>query len=104
MEQQISKRQVLEHMLIEKAMKDEQFRKLLMESPREALESELGIRFPPEFQIHVLQEDQANVYLVLPSVSAMEDTNTLTDAELQGVGGGAYTDNATCWCNSYFIC
>ena len=79
----------LEQQIIEKAMKDDSFRKHLLEDPKTAFEQETGIILPSSFKITVLQEDQHNVYLILPPVQSGAGEDELTEAELASVAGGA---------------
>jgi hypothetical protein len=84
----MNQRQQFEQRLIEKAMKDEAFRKRLIENPGAAIEAETGMKMPEAFKIKVLEEDPQTVYLVLPQNSAANDIMELSDAELEAVAGG----------------
>ena len=68
----MNQRQQLEQKLIEKAMKDDSFRKQLIENPNAAIEDETGIKIPEAMKIIVLEEDPQTVYLVLPQVYNQE--------------------------------
>jgi len=57
-------------------------------SPRETLETELGINIPDAVNINVLEEDQSSFYLVLPPVINPETEDELSEAELEMVSGG----------------
>ena len=81
-------RQQLEQHLIEKAMKDESFRKLLIENPGAAIEAETGMKIPETVKIKVLEEDPQTVYLVLPSIPVQEGELELSQSELESVAGG----------------
>ncbi len=66
----------LEDQVIKKAMKDDSFRKKLLEDPKIVFELETGVKLPESLNIMVLQEDQNNVYLVIPpfrSIAAEEE-------------------------------
>jgi hypothetical protein len=84
----MTQRQQFEQRLIEKAMKDESFRKYLIENPDAAIEAETGIKTPETMKIIVLEEDPQTVYLVLPPNSFANDILELSDAELEAVAGG----------------
>jgi Lhr-like helicase len=88
MENKNVQRKQLEERLIAKATKDETFRNNLLTSPREALETELGITIPDTVIIKVLEEDQNSFYLVLPPIINPETEDELSEAELEMVSGG----------------
>ena len=81
-------RKQIEEKLIAKATKDESFRKNLLTSPRETLETELGIIIPKAVNIKVLEEDQNSFYLILPPIVNPETEDELSEAELEMVSGG----------------
>ena len=84
----MNQRQQLEQQLIEKAMKDESFRKHLIENPGDAIEAKTGIKIPENMKIKVIEEDPQTFYLVLPSLPAKNRYMELTEAELESVAGG----------------
>jgi hypothetical protein len=88
MENQNQRWKQLEQQLIEKAMKDEQFRRQLVNHPRETIEKEMGIRIPENLSIKILEEDINTLYLILPSVPDQESGSDLTEADLQSIAGG----------------
>jgi len=102
MENQDQQRAKLEQMLIEKAMKDESFRKQLLENPREIVEQETGMKLPAGIDIRVLEEKPDQVFLVLPPVRNTESSEELTEAELSNVAGGipppVATEDWSCSC------
>jgi len=82
--------------LIEKALKDEAFRKLLIDSPAEAIEIETGVKIPESVNIRILEEDPQTIYLVLPYIPSTEAESELSEAELTDVAGGVLTVWAGC--------
>ena len=50
-------RKQIEQQIIEKAMKDESFRKQLLEEPKITLEREVGMRIPDSINVKVIEED-----------------------------------------------
>lgn len=83
-----NQRKQLEEQLIAKATKDENFRKLLLENPRAAIENETGIKMPDTLNLKVVEEDTATFYLILPPVINPETEDELSEAELEMVSGG----------------
>ncbi len=64
-------RRALEAHLISRALRDDEFKRLLISDPRATLESEikrlgLPIRLPDGLKVRVLQEEADTIYLVLP--------------------------------------
>jgi len=88
----MNQRQQLEQQLIEKAMKDQSFRSLLLENPFYAIEAETGMKMPETMKIKVLEEDQHTVYLVIPCITSVDNEIELSEAELRAVSGGYYYD------------
>jgi len=88
-------RNELEKIVVERAMKDEDFRKRLIEDSKAALEQETGIRIPDSVNIKVLEEDSQTFYLVLPPKSNSETEDELTEADLRMVSGGYAGENDT---------
>jgi len=78
----------LQQQIIEKAMKDEHFRKQLIENPKLTLEQEFGMRLPDSVNVIVLEEEAQTSYLVLPPNPAAGTVSELSDADLESVAGG----------------
>ena len=95
----MNQRQQFEQQLIEKAMKDESFRKLLIENPGAAIEAETGMKIPETLKIKVLEEGPQTVYLVLPSIPGKDTEIELTESELEEVAGG----HQDIWTNNYWV-
>jgi hypothetical protein len=81
-------RQQLEQRLIEKALSDEAFKKLLLENPVEAIEKETGMKIPESYNVKALAEDSRTFYVVVPYVQPADEDLELTEAELEAVSGG----------------
>jgi len=88
MENSTQQRKQLEQHLIEKAMKDESFRNMLLENPHAAIEQELQTKLPESIKIRVLQEQSNSLYLILPPLPADPGSEALTESELASVAGG----------------
>lgn len=78
-------RKELEEQLIKKAQADKDFKKALVDNPKEAL-GQLGVQVPEEVEVKVVEESAKVVYLVLPEVNLDE----LTDEQLGEVAGGTF--------------
>jgi hypothetical protein len=98
----MDQRKQLEQHLIEKAIKDESFRKQLIENPGAAIEAETGMKIPETIKIQVLQENHQTFYIVLPAQKSLFE-DELTEAELEHVAGG-YTGDTTCFKDSILTC
>ena len=85
-------RKQLEEKLIVKAMKDESFRKNLLENPKAAIEEETGIKLPESINLKVVEENPSTFYMVLPPKINPETEDELSEAELEMVSGG-YDDS-----------
>ena len=69
-------RKNLEQQLLEKTMKDEQFREQFIRDPREAFGTVIGVQIPAEITMNVIQEDGNAFYLVLPYESGAFKSNS----------------------------
>ncbi len=89
-------RQQLEALMVEKVMKDDRFRKRLLENPREAVEQETGMNLPVAVKLHVVEEKPDEVFLVLPAIRVGPGGDQeLTEAELSNVAGGIQQPGVT---------
>jgi hypothetical protein len=87
-------RKQLEEKLIAKTMKDETFRKSLLENPKAAIEEETGIKLPEAINLKVVEENPSTFYLVLPPKINPGTEDELSEAELEMVSGG-YGDGSS---------
>ena len=56
----------LQDWIVSIAMHDQAFREELVSNPKETLERELGITFPPEVEIEMHEDTLTTIHLVLP--------------------------------------
>jgi hypothetical protein len=84
--------------LIDRAAKDDAFRRALLDDPKGTLERELGVRLPAGVGLTVLEETATNRYLVLPTAPGRA-SGELSDAELEAAAGGASTFFDSCTAN-----
>jgi hypothetical protein len=76
--------------IILQASSDPEFRNRLLQDPKAAIEEQLGIQVPASVLVRVVEEEPGEVVLVLPA-QGMAPGTQLSDAELEGVAGGADT-------------
>jgi hypothetical protein len=81
-------RRQLEHQLRQKSLRDERFRSLLFSVPKKAIEEEYGEAIHPSIRIHVHEQSDRVLHIVLPwNPVAMAD-GSIDDLELEHVAGG----------------
>ncbi len=68
--------------LIARVADDEEFRALLLENPKEAIQRATGMTIPEEFTIQVHEENGMTAHVVLPA------SDQLTQEDLAVVAGG----------------
>ena len=73
----------LQDWIISIAMHDQAFREELVRNPKETLERELGISFPPEVEIEMHQDTPTIIHLVLPLQPKTGSLMEVSYAELQ---------------------
>lgn len=72
-----------EAQIIKKAKSDKNFKKALVDNPKETLKTQLGVQVPAEVEFKVVEESAKVVYLVLPV-----DPEELNEKQLDSVAGG----------------
>jgi hypothetical protein len=79
----------MERRLIDRSLKDEEFRQRLLAEPRAAIEQEFESRLPESVEVRAVEETSEIIYLVLPSASPLvSQGGELSDQELEAVAGG----------------
>ena len=88
----------MERSIVQRSIEDEDFRQLLLEDPKAAVELELGSQLPEAVEVRLVQESQQSIYLVLPFASTFAEGEELSERDLEAVAGGAYatSGDATC--------
>jgi hypothetical protein len=109
MSEALGDRAGLERRLIERSLQDDAFRQRLLEDPRTIMEQELGVSLPAEVQVRAVEETADTIYLVLPSTSAVDEGEELSDPDLETVAGGdtnwtcgGYTCSPSSTCQSQY--
>jgi hypothetical protein len=88
----------VERTLVQRTMEDEDFRQMLLDDPKGAVEQELGSRLPEGVEVRAVEESAQIIYLVLPSASPLGQGGELSDQELDEVAGGDESDNPWAGC------
>jgi hypothetical protein len=88
----------VERTLVQRSMEDEDFRQMLLDDPKGAVEQELGSRLPEGVEVRAVEESAQIIYLVLPSASPLGQGGELSDQELDEVAGGDESDNPWAGC------
>jgi len=93
-------RQAAEWRLIEKAWKDDDFRKELLADPNGTVSRELGVSLPAGTKVSVVEETPDTFVLVIPSRGDKAPSGNLSASELEKVAGGWDTDTTkfSCTC------
>ena len=86
--------------IVAKAMKEPAFRAALLRDANAAVEKELGVKIPAGIKIKVVEDTAATIHLALPAPKKGE----LSDAELEGVAGGAGGPSTAGWDSSAETC
>ena len=90
-----SGRAEMESRLVDKSLRDESFRRRLMEDPKGAVEEELGTRLPEEVRVVAVEESADTVYLVLPGTPmAGREGVELSVQQLERVSGAGTSGDA----------
>ena len=69
--------------LVDRAAEDAEFRARLLSDPKGAVEEELELTIPPEFNVQVHEDGGNTAHIVLPPSSK------LGEADLNMIGGGS---------------
>jgi hypothetical protein len=95
----LDQKKELQHLIIEKAMKDMQFREQLLRNPGDTIEAELGFKLPSTLRLTVLEEKPDTFFLVLPHADAEGTDRELSEAELETVAGGynVWSNDSDCF-------
>lgn len=73
--------------IIDKAMRDEAFRRRLLNDPKSALKNAFGIDVPAGVNVHIHEETPNDIHITLPP-APQSGIRELSDAELESAVGG----------------
>lgn len=81
--------------LVSKCIQDPNFKRQFLADAKKTIETEFNIDLPNEAQITALEETTTHIYIVLPSISAIESGQAeaafeMSDEELKSIVGGRY--------------
>ena len=79
--------------IVEKAMKDEAFRKELIKNPAAAVEKAFGVGVPKGIEIVVLEETSEKVFLILPATRSQ----ALSSEDMEKVAAGGFDCGWDCF-------
>lgn len=75
------------HNIILKALKDNDFKAMLLKNPKETIEKELNVSIPKDIEIEIIEDTEKKRYLHLPYLS-----EEMSDEELETIAGGGWKD------------
>lgn len=81
----------IEDRIREKAMKDAEYRKKLMQDPKSVLSQEIDQNIPEKMEVKILEEAPNVIYLVAPQ-RAVQAGDELSEDQLEAVAGGFMDD------------
>jgi hypothetical protein len=91
MDEQRKTRKEIEAQIIARSWQDEAYKQELMSNSKLVVAKEFGVQFPPEVNVHVVQEDPTNLYVVLP-IRPNLSGEELSEEELEAIAGGGVLD------------
>jgi hypothetical protein len=92
MKPKIANRKEAEALLLEKAERDDAFRRELIANPKAVIARELDMPLPPNVNVRVVEETARELVLVLPPKAT--GRGELDDSDLEAVAGGAFVSTA----------
>jgi hypothetical protein len=73
--------------IVTRAIKDSEFRRRLLENPKEAVQKDLGIELPANVTLRVHENSSTVINIVLPAIES-DAGRALSDADLAEAAGG----------------
>lgn len=87
MSEQTKTRKEIEAQIIVQAWKDETYRQELLNNSKAVIEREFAIQLPEGINVHVVEEDNSNLYFIIPARPHLEESE-LSEEQLEAVAGG----------------
>ena len=78
--------------IIFKALKDENFKKKLLENPAKAIEDEWDVKFNENIKFNIIEEAEDEILITIPYLSSPE---ALSDETLVQISGGGTATTCT---------
>lgn len=72
--------------IIEKALRDPNFKKKLIQDPKKAIQEAFKVTLPADFKLEILEESEKKKYLVIPHVPAGTE---VSEKYLESISAGA---------------
>lgn len=89
-----SERSQLNDELVQKALKDDDFRQRLQADPKGTIESEYGVSLSPETKVHVHSESERELHVVIPKAASA--SQTLSPDEMDSADCSGWSSFASC--------
>ena len=83
--------------IVGKANQDKEFRALLLERPKDAIQQELGVTIPASMSVEVHEDNAMTAHLVLPSGSRLSEPEMEAVAGGDSLGGAYRTQDGLYW-------
>jgi hypothetical protein len=83
-------------LIVEKAMRDQSFRKSLLANPQTSLESFLSVKLPQGVNVKVVEETLNTIYVVLPAQKTDLGLDEIGLDEVSGFGNSASCTHVGC--------
>jgi hypothetical protein len=89
-EEALNTYQETQNHIIAQAWKDEAYKQELLSNPKAVFEREFKIQLPAEVNVNIVEENNNNIYMVLPKRPDLSQEE-LSDEQLEAVAGGSTT-------------
>jgi len=80
----------IQELINEKALKDENFRDLLIANPKEALESIISKQFPAKMNVKSVEETADTIYVIVPQKDGIAEGDEVPEITSEMVDAGIF--------------